>query len=66
MRVCVNREDCIGCQFCTDIVPDVFGIDEGVAFPKSDIRNRNYNAVQEAIEGCPVGAITVESNSEVA
>lgn len=52
MKVCINKTDCIGCQFCTDIVPDVFGIDEGVAFPKSEIRNHNDNAVQEAIEGC--------------
>lgn len=66
MKVCINKTDCIGCQFCTDIAPDVFGIDEGVAFPKSEIRNHNYNAVQEAIEGCPVGAISITEKSEVA
>ena len=24
MRACIKREECIGCQFCTDVAPDVF------------------------------------------
>ena len=66
MKACVNEADCIGCQFCADLAPEDFGIDEGVAFSKSEIKNHNYNAVQEAVEGCPTGAISIIAKSEVA
>lgn len=59
MKVCINKTDCIGCQFCTDIAPDVFGIAGDSTFSKGEIHHHNYNAVQEAIEGCPVGAISI-------
>lgn len=66
MNICINQNDCIGCQLCADIAPEVFGADGEFAMPKGNIKNHNYNAIQEAIECCPVGAIRIIESSEVA
>lgn len=66
MRVCVNRKECIGCQFCTDICPDVFRMNGEAAECFGEVTGSNIDAITEAASGCPVGAITIESNSEVA
>ena len=60
MRACVNRNECIGCQFCTDIAPDVFQMDGTTAACVGAITDSNKDSVSEAAEGCPVGAITTE------
>ena len=60
MRVCINREECIGCQFCTDIAPDVFRMNGDSADSFGDVTESNMDAVTEAAEGCPVGAIEIE------
>ena len=31
MKVCVNRNDCIGCGLCADIAPGIFEVDGGIA-----------------------------------
>ena len=60
MRVCMKREDCIGCQFCTDVAPDVFRMNGESAECFGDVTERNIDAATEAAEGCPVGAIEIE------
>ena len=60
MRVCMKREDCIGCQFCTDVAPDVFRMNGESAECFGDVTESNIDAATEAAEGCPVGAIEVE------
>ena len=60
MRVCMKREDCIGCQFCTDVAPDVFRMNGESAECFGDVTESNIDAATEAVEGCPVGAIEIE------
>ena len=60
MRACVNREECIGCQFCTDICPDVFRMNGDNAECFGEVTESNLDAATEAAEGCPVGAISIE------
>ena len=60
MRVCMKREDCIGCQFCTDVAPDVFRMNGESAECFGDVTESNIDAATEAAEGCPVGAIEIE------
>ncbi|MGE4273833.1 MAG: ferredoxin [Desulfitobacterium sp.] len=43
----VNREGCIGCGACESVCPKVFEMDEEAG-------------AQEATDGCPVEAITLE------
>ncbi|MEM0480944.1 MAG: ferredoxin [Candidatus Aenigmatarchaeota archaeon] len=62
MRVRVNREKCIGCGACVSLVPEVFEFVEGLAKEKvSEINDEKLKqAVKEAAEICPTGAIEVE------
>ena len=58
MKVKVN-EGCLGCGACTGICPDVFELDdEGLA--KVIVAETEDPAVQDAIDGCPVGVIEAE------
>ena len=58
MKVKVN-EGCLGCGACTGICPDVFELDdEGLA--KVIVDETEDSAVQDAIDGCPVGVIEAE------
>lgn len=58
MKVKVN-EGRLGCGACTGICPDVFELDdEGLA--KVIVEETEDPAVQDAIDGCPVGVIEAE------
>jgi ferredoxin len=52
----VDKKKCLGCGACATLCPEVFGIgDDGKAKVKSE---RNSPCVKDAIEGCPVDAIS--------
>ena len=52
----VDKKKCIGCGACVSTCPEVFELDEdGKAQVKSD---KKLSCVKEAIENCPVGAIS--------
>ena len=47
------NDDCTGSGVCTDIAPDIFKIgDDGLA-------NGDPKKAQEAVDSCPVGAISM-------
>ncbi|MBC7074137.1 ferredoxin [Candidatus Parcubacteria bacterium] len=55
----VNKEKCLGCGYCTSVCPEVFEIgDDGKSQVKkgADLE-KNKDCIQQAKEGCPVGAI---------
>jgi len=59
MRAIVDQELCIGCGMCTATCPDVFEMNaDDKAEAIADTTDENRNAVQEAIDGCPVSAIS--------
>ncbi len=64
MKVKVDQEKCISCGTCINICPEVFDFNsEGKAavMPESDgAIEKNEEAVGEAIESCPVEAISKE------
>lgn len=62
MKVIVNRDSCIGCGACAAICDDVFEIDdEGLSVAKvEDVEDSQKQAVQDALDSCPTGAIEVE------
>tara|TARA_Y100000310_G_C20499700_1_gene723346 strand:- start:796 stop:966 length:171 start_codon:yes stop_codon:yes gene_type:complete len=53
----INKETCIGCGTCEAVCPEVFEMRDGKAYVKSgaDVKKP---CVKEAIEGCPVDAIS--------
>ena len=58
MRAFVDRDSCIGCEACVGICPEVFSMDdEGISVA---IAADLLESAEEAMECCPVSAITVE------
>lgn len=62
MRAFVDRDSCIGCEACVGICPEVFSMDdEGISVAiDGEIATDLLESVEEAMECCPVEAITVE------
>jgi ferredoxin len=60
MRAIVDTDLCIGCALCADTCPEVFVMmDDGFSHTIGDsIPPEEYDCVQEAVEICPVEAIT--------
>ncbi|RKD26531.1 Ferredoxin [Caminicella sporogenes DSM 14501] len=60
MRVNINRDYCIGCGICEKLSPDNFMIENGKAVViDGEINDRNRESVKNAVEKCPVNAITL-------
>ena len=61
MEVTIDREECVGCGACAEIAPDVFRIDaDDKAEVYGEVTDDNKDNVQDAIDTCPVSAISWE------
>ena len=62
MKVKVNQEACIGCGACQAICDDVFELnDDGLStVKKEEVTEELSEAVNDAKDSCPTGAIEVE------
>ena len=62
MKAFVDRDSCIGCEACVGICPEVFSMDdEGISVAiDGEIAADLVESAEEAMECCPVSAITVE------
>ena len=61
MKVKVNKDACIGCGACAAICDTVFELDdEGLSVEKKEeVEVSEEQAVRDAAESCPTGAIEV-------
>lgn len=60
MAAIVVTEECIGCESCVEVCPDVFVMDEATGHAKAKDPSSTAACVDEAIEICPVTAIVRE------
>ena len=61
MKAKVDQSLCIGCGLCVTTCPDVFRMnDDGVAEAYQEYSTDLSASVNEAVDGCPVGAISTE------
>lgn len=62
MKTRVIENICIGCGACQALVPNEYEInDDGIAVALNDeVKEENKEAVMDAKDNCPVGAIIVE------
>lgn len=60
-KVELDQEECIGCQSCVEICPEVFGFDDeaNLAFVL-DGADGDLACAEEAAGACPVSCITVD------
>jgi ferredoxin len=60
-EVRIDQEECIGCETCVELCPDIFTFDSNqnkafVSTPKGG----NQECIEEAIASCPVNCISTE------
>jgi len=62
MKGFVNKDACIGCGLCEEICPEVFKLeDDGKASAsENEIPEILIESANEALDQCPVSAITVK------
>ncbi len=57
----IDKEKCIGCGQCVAVCATVFELKNGKAHVKKDAKiQENEKCINEAIELCPVNAISSE------
>ena len=59
-EVSIDSEECIGCQSCVEICPEVFAFNESIEKAyvlKPD--GGEVGCVEEAVETCPVNCIEI-------
>jgi len=56
----VDRTTCIGCGLCAEVAPHTFELDSELLSRVINPGGDPEEAVQEAIDGCPVAAISWE------
>ena len=57
-KLVVDKTACIGCGACTSLAPKVFKIGEDGKSQVVDQTAEGEEAIQNAIDSCPVGAIS--------
>ena len=63
MRIQIEKDLCVGCEACIEIAPEVLEMQDDIAaILEEDIPEDLEDAVKEAKEICPAGAIIVEDN----
>jgi len=62
MRAIVDQETCTGCGLCAELCPEVFEMDGDTArVTVENVPAEAEETCREAMEGCPVEAITIEA-----
>lgn len=56
----VITDDCIGCESCVEICPDVFTMDKSGSRAVVKDPSSTADCVEEAMETCPVSCIVRE------
>lgn len=61
MMVHVEKDECIGCEACPSICPEIFAMDDdGLAIAlKEQVPPELEESAQEAAEDCPTDAIVI-------
>lgn len=60
----VDKDICIGCATCEGIAPDYFKIEDGLAHAIKDYSEEDADLIEEAINNCPVQAISIVDGEE--
>ena len=63
MNIKIDNDKCLRCGMCTGISMDIFEFDDegNIKVNEELINENNIDSVEEAINSCPVGAISKES-----
>ena len=61
IKVQLNNDECIGCEKCAEICPEIFIMNETVAKLKCEIVEKKYErSCKEAADTCPMDIIIIK------
>ena len=60
MAIVIDYDECIGCETCVELCPEVFAMIDGEEKAMVKAPDSTADCVQEAIDSCPVEAISRE------
>lgn len=61
IHVTIDEEECIGCQTCVELCPEVFDFDQDTE--KAQVRSEamgSEGCIQEAVDSCPTSCIKID------
>lgn len=58
MAIVIDPDECIGCESCVEVCPDVFKMDDDGEKAIVTDEDSTADCVEEAIETCPTEAIS--------
>lgn len=59
-RVTIDEDECVGCESCVELCPEVFEFDEASGKAKVIKPDAADDCIEEAMESCPVECIKWE------
>lgn len=60
-EVAINEEECVGCETCVELCPDIFAFDnEAEKASVIQAEGGDEDCIEEAISSCPVECISYE------
>lgn len=60
MAIVIDHEECIGCETCVELCPEVFAMIDGEEKAMVTAPDSKAECAQESIDACPVEAISME------
>ena len=62
----VDNDKCLRCGMCTGIAMDVFNFDDegNIEVNEEKVNEENKDSIEDAINSCPVGAISKDEEEE--
>ena len=66
MKINIDQDKCLRCGMCTGIATDIFEFDDdgNIKANESNINADNKDSIKDAINSCPVGAISKEEEEK--
>lgn len=58
MAIVIDHDECIGCESCVELCPEVFGMIDGEEKAEVIAPDSTADCVDDAIDACPVTAIS--------
>ncbi len=60
-RPTINLSDCVLCEICVELCPEIFKINEAGFIEILDIKEYDQDCIKEAAKNCPENCISFES-----
>ena len=65
MRVTINRQQCIGCGLCEELLPEVFIMQNQKSMVKKEgLKKVKKSVIKTVAEDCPAEAIIISENAD--